>query len=63
MVMVRLAVALLEARGFTQDDFARRTPPARSAESSCCTSATSCTVATVPRERAGQHKRAIAEDA
>jgi arabinose-5-phosphate isomerase len=36
-----LAVSLLEARGFTPQDFARSHPAARSAASCCCTSPTS----------------------
>ena len=35
-----LAVALLEARGFTADDFARSHPAGASAAACCCTSAT-----------------------
>ena len=41
-----LAVALLEARGFTSQDFAARIPAARSAANCCCTSPTSCAPAT-----------------
>jgi len=35
-----LAVAVLEARGFTRQDFARSTPAAHSEEGCCCMSRT-----------------------
>jgi hypothetical protein len=41
-----LAIALLDARGFTAEDFARSHPGGSWAGACCCSSTTSCTPAT-----------------